>query len=34
MKKYAKPTLIGLGLLRDVTQFSHRCLYQCIIGVD
>jgi hypothetical protein len=24
MKKYTKPSLIGLGLLRDVTKFS-RC---------
>ena len=22
MKKYIKPSLVGLGLLRDVTQFS------------
>jgi hypothetical protein len=22
MKKYVKPSLIGLGLLRDVTKFS------------
>jgi hypothetical protein len=34
IRKYAKPTLTGLGLLRDVTQFSYHCLYQCIVGVD
>jgi hypothetical protein len=28
MKKYTKPSLIGLGLLRLVTKFSR-----CIIGV-
>jgi len=26
MKKYIKPSLVGLGLLRDVTKFS--CRYQ------
>jgi hypothetical protein len=25
MKKYVKPSLTGLGLLRDVTKFSGRC---------
>jgi hypothetical protein len=25
MKKYVKPSLTGLGLLRDVTKFSRGC---------
>jgi hypothetical protein len=25
MKKYVKPSLIGLGLLREVTKYSQRC---------
>jgi hypothetical protein len=25
MKKYVKPSLVGLGLLRDVTKFSGYC---------
>jgi hypothetical protein len=25
MKKYVKPSLTGLGLLRDVTKFSGTC---------
>jgi hypothetical protein len=28
MKKYTKPSLTGLGLLRDVTKFS-RCEIWC-----
>lgn len=28
MKKYVKPSLIGLGLLRVVTKFS------CVVGVN
>jgi hypothetical protein len=27
MKKYVKPSLKGLGLLRVVTKFSHTYLY-------
>ena len=27
MKKYIKPSLVGLGLLREVTKFSG-CRYQ------
>jgi hypothetical protein len=28
MKKYVKPSLVGLGLLRDVTKYS---LCRCIL---
>jgi hypothetical protein len=26
MKKYVKPSLKGLGLLRTVTKFSYKCI--------
>jgi len=32
MKKYVKPSLTGLGLLRDVTKFSGCGEIECIAG--
>jgi hypothetical protein len=34
MKKYIKPSLTGLGLLRVVTKFSHVTVVYPIVGVD
>jgi hypothetical protein len=31
MKKYIKPSLTGLGLLRDVTKFSGGCGIQTFV---
>jgi hypothetical protein len=33
MKKYVKPSLIGLGLLREVTKFSG-CGIQTLVKSD